>query len=385
MARQTAGTRPLGPNSADAVMRRYSAGALFPPRCCRLVVLPGRMDKGFLLFVRGAALMAQPFDAHKLVLDGEPEVVAENLRLVQTSSIADFSVSRTGVLVYSSGVPLRLTWRDRSGGVLGGAGQLGGDFPRLSPDGKQIAFERLDANAEKFTLWRTDSAGGEMRLTSNNSRYPIWSPDGRDILFGELDHGLGRQSASGVGEETLLSTEQYVAPYDFSPDGQHVLFGRIASKTLMDLWVLPLGTGQKPFPYRKTPFIEWRGRFSPNGHWVAYVSTEPGSSQVFVQNFPQARGRRQVSTGGGLYMIGWRRDGRELYYETEAGDVMAVPVESSADDLRFEAPKRLFRLSQGSNGDVSADGQRFIFAEPGEKQATLPLTVVLNWQAGLKQ
>ena len=153
----------------------------------------------------------------------------------------------------------------------------------------------------------------------------------------------------------------------------------------MDLWVLPIGAGRKPFVYQKTPFIEWRGRFSPNGHWVAYISTELGSSQVFVQSFPQARGRRQVSTGGGLYMIGWRRDGRELYYETETGDVMAAPVESSADDFRFEAPRRLFRLSEGSNGDVSADGQRFIFAEPGEKQSSLPLTVVLNWQAGLKQ
>ena len=105
----------------------------------------------------------------------------------------------------------------------------------------------------------------------------------------------------------------------------------------------------------------------------------------FLLSFPEGRGRRQVSTDGGFYVIGWRHDGKELYYETESGDVMVVPIESTPDDFRYEVPKRLFSLAQGSQGDVNAEGQRFIFAEPGEKQASLPLTVVLNWQAGLKQ
>lgn len=96
---------------------------------------------------------------------------------------------------------------------------------------------------------------------------------------------------------------------------------------------------------------------------MAYISNEPGTLQVLVQGFPDAHSQPQISTDGGLYMLGWRRDGKELYYETDAGDVMAVPVESSADDFRFEAPRRLFRISGGSTGDVSADGQRFIFAE----------------------
>ena len=347
---------------------------------------PGHADQGFLLFVRGTALMAQPFDARKFTLNGEPEVLAQNVRLVQSSALANFSVSRTGVLVYGSGLPLRLTWRDRAGRVLAGAGNFGGDYPHLSPDEKRIAFERYDPNSGRFALWLTDSlGGGETRLTSNNSRYPVWSRDGRDIVYGEPGRGLRRQRVNGVGEETLLSAEQYAAPYDWSPDGRYLLFARASPGTLLDLWVLPVGVGQKPLPYRKTPFVDWRGRFSPNGHWVAYISNETGSYQVFVQGFPEAPGRRQVSADGGIYMLGWRRDGRELFYETDAGDVMALPVEASTDDFRFEAPRRLFRLSEGSNGDVSADGQRFIFAEPGEKQASMPLTVVLNWQAGLKQ
>ena len=347
--------------------------------------IPGQTDKGFLLFVRGTALMAQPFDVRKLTLRGKPEVVVENLQLVPTSTVANFSVSHTGVLAYGSSLPLRLTWRDRSGRIVSGIGPLG-DYPRLSPDGKRIAFQRYDVSVGKVTLWLADSAGdGETRVTPNSSRQPIWSQNGEQLLYGGQGPSLRWQRVGGIGEEMVFMAEQYMAPYDWSPDGRDVLFGRLAQNAFIDIWVLPLVSGREAFPYRKTPFQEWRARFSPDGHWVAYISNEPGSFQVLVQGFPESRGWRQISTDGGLYVIGWRRDGRELFYQTAAGDVMAVPVETSADDFRFEAPRYMFRLPQGSNGDVSADGNKFIFAEPGERQVSPPLTVVLDWQVGLNQ
>jgi hypothetical protein len=179
-------------------------------------------------------------------------------------------------------------------------------------------------------------------------------------------------------------------PVDWSHDGRFLIAQMDVDPTLKtrnDIWVIPLSGDQKPFPYLQSEFAERRAKLSPNGRWMAYVSDESKQDEVYVQDFPNPGEKWPVSTNGGDYPI-WSRDGRELYFIAADQKLMAVEVKGGA---RFEAgvPKPLFDTRLGNlRGDqwfdVTTDG-RFLIPTLLEQSAVAPLTVVLNWQAGLKK
>ena len=130
------------------------------------------------------------------------------------------------------------------------------------------------------------------------------------------------------------------------------------------------------------------GHFSPDTTWVAYVSDESGRQEIFVQDFPAKGAKFQVSVVGGIEPR-WRRDGRELYFVAGDGRMMAVDVEK-APTFRLGVPKPLFQTRLNMLGvpsrryGVSADGQRFLMNVPVGADAAAPITVIMNWAAGLK-
>jgi eukaryotic-like serine/threonine-protein kinase len=186
---------------------------------------------------------------------------------------------------------------------------------------------------------------------------------------------------------------------DWSHDGRFLLYSEVNSKTKSDLSILPMvpektGEARKPQPYLNSEFNETEGQFSPNGHWIAYVSDESGRAEIYIQPFPlsaSGTGKVTVSTGGGM-MPRWQRDGKKLFFVTMSGDVMAVDV-TDGPSLKVGIPKRLFNapiLNINPNyftWDVAPDGKRFLVESSvgQEKTPPSPLTVVLNWQAELKK
>jgi hypothetical protein len=158
--------------------------------------------------------------------------------------------------------------------------------------------------------------------------------------------------------------------------------------------VLPLFGDRKPFPYLQTDFNETNAKLSPNGQWLAYVSDETKRTEVYVQSFPTPGGKWQVSTGGGNLPI-WSRNGNELFFIGADRKLMAVDVKSRAskeptgkDVVTFVpgVPKSLFdtRLGAGAWYDVSKEG-RFLMPTQLEQAAIVPMTVWVNWAAGLKR
>ena len=130
------------------------------------------------------------------------------------------------------------------------------------------------------------------------------------------------------------------------------------------------------------------GNFSPDGRLVAYTSNESGRFEVMVQTFPVSDRKWQVSTAGG-YEPRWRGDGRELYYLSADRELMAVSVEPGP---MFGVPELLFRTkvlagvnSQRTGYVPSRDGKRFLINTQIGEPAPNPITVVLNWSAGLKK
>src|SRR5262249_55834067 len=127
---------------------------------------------------------------------------------------------------------------------------------------------------------------------------------------------------------------------DWSPDGKSVLY---AVGSPYDVSALPLTGDGKPYPLVHQGFQTIRAKFSPDGRWFAYTSSESGRNEIFIQAFPPSGGKWQVSTGGGEYVY-WRRDGRELIYGTLDRKVYAVDVklgatfEAGTSRMLFETP-----------------------------------------------
>jgi len=356
---------------------------------------------GYLLFLRERTLLAQPFDADKLRLSGEPSVVAEQLVYNPSNGRAFFSVSDNGLLVFRTGAiasNTRVGWYDRAGKELGslGAAENITIASALSPDETKVAISRTDPNLTGSDIWILDTSGRSSRLTFDPAvdTNPIWSPDGTRIVFSSNRLGtfdLYWKFASGAGnEELLLKSDNPKFALDWSSDGQFVLYQNIASTTQRDLWALPLFGDKQPLSIVQTNFNESQGKFSTDGHWIAYISDESGTSQVYVQNFPPAGGKWMVSINGGS-MPRWRADGNELFYLAANNKLMAVPVKMNGNNFEAGTPQPLFdaRITPAITGatgySVTRNGQRFLVNVRMEESSASPAVVVQNWTGLLKK
>jgi Tol biopolymer transport system component len=353
--------------------------------------------QGYLLFLRETTLMAQPFDSRRLVPTGDPFPIADRIYTQGNPLAGIFSASENGLLAYQSGTTgtasYRLAWFDRTGrqtGVLGDSAAYG-DL-ELSPDGTRASLSIPGGNGQDIWIYDVPRGlrtrftfGPEVAATS------LWSPDGSRIVFNSNRKGhfdLYQKASSGAGnEEVLLEDNLEKYPESWSPDGQFILYHDLGGSTGYDLYILPLSGDRKPHPFLQTRFDELAGQFSPDGHWVAYQSNESGRPEVYVTPFPGQRGKWQISTGGGAYPR-WRHDGAEIFYLTPDNKLMAAAVNGKGSSFEVGAVKPLFQTRASRNRyeyAASADGQRFLINTAPEQPASAPITVVLNWTAGLRK
>lgn len=120
---------------------------------------------------------------------------------------------------------------------------------------------------------------------------------------------------------------------------------------------------------------------SPDGRWVAFNCDESGRNEVYAAPFPDGGTRVRVSVDGGVQPA-WRGDGREIYFLSLDGAMMAADVEQQPE-WRSGTPRRLFETgltpsNQTEHFRVTSDGQRFLMSEPDSR--TLPLRVIINWR-----
>ena len=358
-----------------------------------------------LLFLRGATLMAQPFDPDRLASTGEAFPVAEQVQVVGAVPYGFFSASDSGVLAYQTGTaagPPQVTWFDRAGQVLATVGKPAayGDLA-LAPDGRR-AMVSLAGGQGSSDLWLLDLGrdGLATRFTfdaTHENFFPVWSPDGTQVAFSSNRNGrydLYRKASSGASSESLLlTTNEEKGVTSWSRDGRFLLY-YINLNTPSNMWVLPLSGDQKPVPFLQTPADEFNGQFSPDGRWVAYQSGESGRYEVYVApsntSAGVSGGKWQISTGGGT-SPSWRSDGKEMFYVSLAPDTRlmaaAVRAQGAAFDVGTVVPLFAVRPPAArSYYQVSPDGKRFLVnMAPPEEATTTPITVVVNWTAGLKK
>jgi serine/threonine protein kinase/Tol biopolymer transport system component len=362
------------------------------------------VQPGYVLFHRDRVLFAQPFDTKRLTLEGEPRRVLDELAVDTLGAVADFSAS-SGALAYHTAAGAgqsQLVWYDRTGKRLGPIGDPG-DYHgiALSPDNKRVAVHVHDQTTGGDIWVRDFESGAFSRFTTDRGHHqvPMWSPDGSSIAFAsDRDDGIFRiyqKSSSGVGnEEVVFKSRDLSYPEDYSPDGQFMSFAHSSNGAVIDVQVLPLTGERKPQPFTSnTEFAEGMSKFSPDSRWIAYESDESRRLEVYVQQYPGRTRKVPVSTAGGRYPR-WSKNGKELFYMTDDGTIMAVDVREDADNIHTSPPRVLFKTNAALTNhygshyeyDVTADGQRFLVNERlGPTSQAAPLTVVLNWMAGLRK
>jgi hypothetical protein len=91
----------------------------------------------------------------------------------------------------------------------------------------------------------------------------------------------------------------------------------------------------------KSDFRKFEPHVSPDGRWIAYNSIESGRWEVYVAAFPGFTGKRQVSNNRGVQAL-WRSDGKEIFYLSLDGKLVAVDVKIAAT-IQTGVPKPLFQ------------------------------------------
>jgi Tol biopolymer transport system component len=332
-------------------------------------------------------------DNDTLQSSGSPVTVATDL--------SDFAASRD-VLAYRSGrnagAISQLQWFDRRGSKLATLGEPNapGDV-FLSRDGKTVMIDRLDSSVTR--VWLGDTARGVFtRLTSaiGNETAGALTPDGGVVLTMTGSGSIGDLyivRPNSATPELLTTSPQVKHPNDVSPDGKYLIYDE-HGRQAQDLWILPLSAGgnAKPIPFLATSADETFGQFSPDGKWVAYMSTESGRPEVYVRAFlpdqnPAGGGRKWIVSTAGGNKPRWSRDGKELFYLAPDEKMMATPVKTG-ETFEPGIPVALFdvQVTGYFPYDVSPDG-RFLIntAITSGQAATSSINVIVNWSSILRR
>ena len=350
------------------------------------------VDTGHIIFMRGASLMAAPFDLASLTIKGSPELVVEGVR-AEANGQGQLTLSATGTLLYVRGGSAgagTFGWADRRGAFepLKLPVQEYGTF-KISHDGRRLVFSVLNPLSDVW-IYDFDRAASTRLTTSGKNGFPAWTLDDKRVAFSSERSGVSGifwKAADGTGLEEQLIAGGAPSPDAWSPDGKFLVFTDPHPGTSWDISILPVTGDRKPQPFLNSQFAEWGSSFSPDGRYLTYISDESGRYEIYVQPFPEKSKKWQISTEGGEEPI-WSRDGRELFYrygqKWMAADIRTAPeFNAGKPHLLFEGP---YLNVPGLSYDAAPEGKRFLVIKPSDETATTTeLSVVLNWFDELKR
>jgi serine/threonine-protein kinase len=341
--------------------------------------LPG----GHLIYVHQGVLFGVGFDADRLEVKGTPTPILEDIAGDSSLGGGQFDFSGTGVLAYLAGKEATqswpIAWLDSSGKTVPLLATPGAYYyPRLSPEGRRVAFA-VSARGQDLFVYDSERRVTTRLTFDGRSTIPTWSPDGNHIVFRSAAGGfrLWWVRSDGAGEpQLLLESQNNVVASSFSPDGRRLAYLEVDPETGYDLWTLPLDISDpnhpkpgKPEPFLRTPAAELSAAFSPDGRWIAYRSNESGTDEVYVRPFPGPGGKWQISAGGGS-SPSWAKGGRELFYEAADRRIMVLEYAAKGDTFLPGQPhvwseRQIFNPGV-AHLDLAPDGKRFAVLAPEE-------------------
>ncbi len=354
---------------------------------------PHYVAPGFLVFGRSGTIWAVPFDLKHLQPTGNSAPLIEGIANNDSSSYEQFDISDNGTLVYAAGneseAVRQVVEADRNGktSLITTESRAYEDLA-LSPDDRHLA---LTIEGPMWGIWTFDLQRKTLtRLTfEEDNRDPAWNADSSQVAYASLRNGhwgLYAKAADGGGTDRMIYTSQnWLFPASFSPDGKTLAFVQQEPTTGADCWTVSLETGQAA-PFLRTPFAEWFPQYSPDSRWIVYESNETGRPEIYVQSAHGSGGKWQVSSEGGMRPV-WPRDSKEIFY-LNGEKVMAVAIETSPKFAAGTAHE-LFEgdfYTSGHYFDATSDGQHFFFIKSlNQSNGPTQINTVLNWSSDLKK
>jgi Tol biopolymer transport system component len=278
----------------------------------------------------------------------------------------------------------QLTIFDRTGKVLEKIGEPGlYSQPSFSPDGARLLVVKNDLQTAQADFWTIELATGKQTRLTNDTfgkQGALWSPDGAYIYYSSFRNGdfpIFRRRSDGAGSEERVfqyTPGAFLGPTDISPDGKWLLCDAGGYLIAVPLTVDP--QSRKEIETMRDEFLNGLGRLSPDGNFIAYRSDEaqPERGEIYVRPFKAASaetgdGKWRLSKDGVIAMLHWRADGKEVFWRGqnfESNDLWVMSVDvTTTPTFTVGAPKLLFKLPgpiAGNLGNISRDGQRFVFA-----------------------
>lgn len=269
--------------------------------------------------------------------------------------------------------------------------------PRLSPDQSKVVLLVFGPNRTS-DVWVYDTLHGTpSRLTFKANNWPaLWAPDGKRVLFSSDESGVKNlylANADGSGQVERLTTSVYdQLPAAWSAQNNTILFLQFQND-ISQIWVLPMDGDRKPKLFLESRVSLRYPEFSPDGRWVAYVSGESGTFQIYVQPYPGPGEKVRISTTESTHPI-WTANGREILFRGNSQEFFAAAVKSF-NPFQTEEPHLVYSEKSGGFSsttpvrawDATSDGQRFIVTrdEESKDKPVTQVQIVLNWAEELKR
>ena len=361
------------------VVHRYGSSARYTP-------------SGHLVYMRGGSLMAAAFDLGRLTLTGTSMPVVDQV-MTQPTGAGYFSFSQDGCLVFLTGETRermqQLVWASGGEVTPSSISERLIEEPRLSPDGRRIAFGIRKATSD---IWIHDLERGTLRrLTYDGDNFaPVWTPDGNRLTFSSNRHGPCQifEQALDAPEPTLLvGGDHDLVPGSWSPGGRQLLFTEYNPESA-GVWVCEPHSRNTLQPLIRGRANAFAPACSPDGQSFAFASDESGQLEVYVTALPHAGNPVQLSTDGGSEPV-WSADGTRLYYRHGSG-VFAVGVDAerrgaSSPTCVAEGPFQAGAVTGLPNFDVARDGRLLLIAQSASKVQPGHLSVTVRWFGDIEQ